>query len=468
MTINNEINTFKADYNYGPVQERPVQRYYITNLFENLIARTYKKFIYPGAAKKFDKDRLSLSKNQLKAIGGKPVSMKTPDGEILDGMYLKVRDFKTSLEKYLSLISITKTSENSEELLFTLKPEFCTKKKSSFFSSCTYKPCDQEAINFLENLESLKFGELTMEGPLPEIEEDESRLGRIYNYLSSFIYSKVRGVNFRLHCLPKQIEELRSLNEEISSNPTVLISGGNGGLYIFYKTLAALYLIRGLDVMMADFRGYGNSTGTPTAYNTKLDLETVYQFLSKEQGVKNKDILLHAHCLGAGSATDLAARRKGINILVDRSFSNIHHLTKEVISEVVGEYNIFSKKNSERISTVASHLICQSVHYDNASNLSRVEGKIVLIRATNDDVISEDDFTKLVETPKEKTIIYTDRGHNDYWVYTGNRLEKNNELNAYAQISTFKTSEEFNQFLIEANLYRKVFDLFPIETSAVA
>lgn len=463
MTINNEINIFKADYNYGPVQERPVQRYYLTNLFDNLTAKAYKKFIYPGAAKKFDKDRLSLSKNQLKAIGGKVVSMKTPDGELLDGMYLKARDFKTSLEKYLSLVSITKTSENSEELLFTLKPEFCTKEESMFFPSCTYKPCDQEAINFLEHVQSLEFGELTMDGPLPEIKENESRSGRIYNYLRSFIYSKVRGVNFRLHCLPKQIEELRSLNEEIVSNPTVLISGGNGGLYIFYKSLAALYLIRGLDVMLADFRGYGDSTGTPTAYNTKLDLETVYQFLSKEQGVKNEDILLHGHCLGAGSATDLAARRKGINILVDRSFSNIRHLTKEVISEMVEEFNIFSEKNSGRIGTVASHFLCQSVHYDNASNLSRVEGKIVLIRATNDDVISEDDFTKLVETPKEKTIIYTDRGHNDYWIYSGNRLN-----NKHAEKSTFKTSEEFNQFLIEANLYRKVFDLFPIETSAVA
>lgn len=135
---------------------------------------------------------------------------------------------------------------------------------------------DEGAKEFLKNLQSLRFGELRFDGQVPDFYESKEKNK---GFLESFFTKKVSGVNLRLFYLPKQIEELRSITEEILSNPTVLISGGNGGLYISYKTLVALYLIRGLDIILADFRGYGTSTGTPTAYNTKLDLETISIFI---------------------------------------------------------------------------------------------------------------------------------------------------------------------------------------------
>jgi alpha/beta superfamily hydrolase len=91
--------------------------------------------------------------------------------------------------------------------------------------------------------------------------------------------------------------------------------------------------MRGLDVMMVDFRGYGNNQGLPTAYKTKLDMETAYQYLAKEHGVKNKDLLLHGHCFGAAPATDLAARRKGISIIVDKSFSKFQNIVAREAEE---------------------------------------------------------------------------------------------------------------------------------------
>lgn len=471
MTINNEINIFKAEYNYGPIEQQIVERYSLTNFLDNLASKVYKPFIFPATNRKLDEVRVSESKDQLKAIGGKSLLLETPDGAMLDTMYLKARDFKTSIEKYFYLVSTNSTSNKSQELLFTLKPEFCTKEiikeKDQYLSSYRFKPSDERAIKFLVFLKKLGFSEINF-GRLPNIQKNVNTLSKTFlKYLESYFNRKIYGVNFRIHTLPKEIERIRSFNEEISSTPTAVISGGANGLYIFYKTLAAHYLIRGLDVILADFRGHGASIGIPTSYNTKLDLETVYQYLSKKEGIKNKDILLHGHCLGAGSSTDLAARRKGVNIIVDRSFSNINNLLQEDIQVILSDYefdifpfseeinslsDILSTQNIQKISSLTSSLLSNFVVYDNATNLSKIEGKVALVIATNDDIISEEEIDNQLKVFKEKTIIYTNKGHEGSWLYK--ERESNSDMT-----SITATSEQFNEFLIESNLYMQIFDL---------
>lgn len=453
MTVSNAIHLFTSDYDYGLSSEQIEERNPALNLLDNVTSSlTYRSFLYPGSTRKFDTNRIVESKEQLKSVGGRSIRMKTPDGEFLDGIHIKAKNFKDIFEKYLTLIALKDLSDKSQEMIFTLKPEFCKREKALFFPSYTYEPSDEGAKEFLKHLQSLRFGELRFDGQVPDFYESKEKNK---GFLESFFTKKVSGVNFRLFYLPKQIEELRSINEEILSNPTVLISGGNGGLYIFYKTLAALYLIRGLDVILADFRGYGTSTGTPTAYNTKLDLETIYQYLSKEKKVENKDILLHAHCLGAGSATDLAARREGINIIVDRSFADIGGLLKQGTDYLLRNNKYISKYIpegiSQRISTLVSNLLNYSITYDNIKNLNKIKGNVAIVRADNDEIITEEEAMKQINSREEKTVIYTSVGHNNLWISSKEGDDNKTE------------TEALNQFLLNNNLYRKIFELTPFE-----
>lgn len=136
MIVNNAIHLFTSDYDLP--KEQIEVRNPVLNLLDNVTSSlTYRSFLYPGSTKKFDINRIVASKEQLKSVGGQSIRMKTPDGEFLDGIYIKAKNFKDIFERYLTLIALKDLSDKSQEMIFTLKPEFCKREKALFFPSYT-------------------------------------------------------------------------------------------------------------------------------------------------------------------------------------------------------------------------------------------------------------------------------------------------------------------------------------------
>lgn len=502
---------FEAGYKYGPEEEQIVKKNIIINFFQTLLARLFQVFIYPGASFKLDENRFFKTKHQLKAIGGRFINLKTPDGDTIEAVHLKATDFKKSIEKYFDILEKKNMGFSSEEIFFTIKPEFCIEEKKE--SNIHLVP-NEEAKTFIEFLEKLKLASIRSEADLPYSEQEGIKTDRKkITYLQSFYQKKVTGLKLGLHSLPASSKTLPILDEKTASSPTVIITGGNNSNYGMYKTLAAGYLMRGIDVMLIHPRGYGNSTGIPSSYKTNLDLETAYQYLSQKQKVEDKDILLHGHCIGGGISADFAARRQKINILIDRSFSKFSEqaetIAKEYVEQPIGvlikkiapknlsnfidrilpdKYNkqtvcgkirnklsTYAEKNnlSEKLSKLFVQIVSSSiVFYDTQTNLKKIKGKIALVIDEKDSYINKDAEEKLLLSCKEKIAIHTNVGHSPMWLNFENSPEKwflrlpstirdyiRKRLNANEELikDSYDFSEQFNQFLIEANLYRKVF-----------
>lgn len=469
---------FKAEYKYGPEEEHIIKKNIIINFFQTLLALLFQSFIYPGASVKLDESRFFKTKHQLKAIGGRFIDLKTPDGDTLEAVHIKATDFKKSIERYFYIFEKKNVSFNSKESYLTLRPEFCVEVISE---SGTELVPNKEAKEFIEYLEALNFSSLLSKEPLPYKEEKgvNDKRQKI-NYFQSFFCNKVKGPKLGLHSLARENSSISSVMERQTSHPTVIISGGNQTNYGVYKDRAASYLIRGLDVILYHPRGYGKSTGNPTSYKTDLDLETVYQYLSKEKKVENKDILLHGHCLGGGLSSTLAARRKGINLLLDRSFSKFSD-ESEVLAAQYYRKGIRSLKKffpskiisyltndsiSQNIGQLFSRILSLSVIYDNETNLSKIKGNIALIIDTDDEFIRKDAEKKLLNSCDNKTVIHTKIGHAPSWINTEDSPQwfeglptcmGGKSTNGEVIKTLYHFTNEFNQFLIKANLYRQVF-----------
>lgn len=453
---NNTI--FAADYNYGSKDEQVIKKNIIIHFLQTILIRLCQALIYPGSNLKLDIERHERTKSQLEAIGGESITMKTPDGDFIKGMYLKSTNFKSSIEKYCYLFKSEDTELSTHQTL-TIKKEFCIEKKCEETCSCentvayTKLVPNEEVQEFLEYLKGLKAIEGSGNKPLFNYEKASLFTSLFQKFRQK---DKIRGFHLNLSSLPKDTPDLDETTT--TSHPTVIIAGGSNGLSNSYKALATSYLLRGIDVMLVDFRGYGESTGNPTPYKTKLDLETAYQYLSKEQCVENKDLLVHGHCLGAGAATDLAARRKGVNILVDRSFAKYSNLAIEDIPEKLSDFIISTitwnkKESSQTLSKLISRIIPFSyiipsiMEYDNKTNLKKVQGKIAFVIDTSDDeTIPKEEINEQIMSCKQAKVIYTDIGHSENWINSGDETT-----------SEFETTVQFNEFLKEIGLARRVF-----------
>ncbi len=89
---------------------------------------------------------------------------------------------------------------------------------------------------------------------------------------------------------------------------TVLFCHGNAGnIGHRLDTLAIFYESR-LNCLIFDYRGYGQSTGTPTEEGTVIDALAAYRWLIEEKQISSESILWFGRSLGGAVAAQAAAR----------------------------------------------------------------------------------------------------------------------------------------------------------------
>ena len=135
------------------------------------------------------------------------------------------------------------------------------------------------------------------------------------NILNSFLFhprmaSQQIGANDHLIEVEEGIKVGVRFHLINTSVPNVLFFHGNGEIGPEYDDIAAVYNQRGFNFIIADFRGYGFSNGTPTAENTMRDahiiLDSVQKYIKENKYLGS--LILMGRSLGSVSVLELAKR----------------------------------------------------------------------------------------------------------------------------------------------------------------
>jgi hypothetical protein len=117
-------------------------------------------------------------------------------------------------------------------------------------------------------------------------------------------------------------------DEAIKKCPTIIICFPNGGYleyFYFQWEWVNFYLEHGINVLMWNYRGYYQSTGSPTSKNILNDVERVYDYLKNTIEAKGP-IGCHGESLGGYAASHLGKHRELKFLLIDRSFGSFQKL----------------------------------------------------------------------------------------------------------------------------------------------
>lgn len=104
--------------------------------------------------------------------------------------------------------------------------------------------------------------------------------------------------------------------------PSVLYFHGNGEVVSDYDHIASMYNRMGLNLFVADYRGYGASGGRPTLSNTVSDASIVFGALGDILDSRDyrRDVFVMGRSLGSMSAIEVANRyQAGIKGLIIES-----------------------------------------------------------------------------------------------------------------------------------------------------
>ncbi|MFC1497255.1 alpha/beta hydrolase [Verrucomicrobiota bacterium] len=111
---------------------------------------------------------------------------------------------------------------------------------------------------------------------------------------------------------------------------TVLFCHGNAGDIGDRPDSIMTFHKMGLNVLIFDYRGYGDSSGKPTEKGTYLDAKAVWEYLTKEKNIDGKKIVIFGRSLGGAIATWLAEQTEPGALVVESTFTSAPDMAKKM------------------------------------------------------------------------------------------------------------------------------------------
>ena len=115
-----------------------------------------------------------------------------------------------------------------------------------------------------------------------------------------------------------------------SPRGTLLFFHGNAGNISHRLDSLLIFHRLGLDVLIFDYRGYGQSEGTPSEAGTRLDSRAAWRHLTETRGVKPGRIILFGRSLGAALAAWLASEVRPAGLILESAFTSVPDLAADL------------------------------------------------------------------------------------------------------------------------------------------
>ncbi|MEK7792356.1 MAG: alpha/beta hydrolase [Pseudomonadota bacterium] len=111
---------------------------------------------------------------------------------------------------------------------------------------------------------------------------------------------------------------------------TVLFFHGNAGNISHRLDYLPMFQQLGYNTLLFDYRGYGQSSGTPSESGTYLDAQAAWQYLTETRSIAPAQIILFGESLGGAVAAWLAAREHPGLLVLASTFTSVPDLAAEI------------------------------------------------------------------------------------------------------------------------------------------
>lgn len=183
----------------------------------------------------------------------------------------------------------------------------------------------------------------------------------------------------------------------------VLLFHGNAGNIAQRIDYARMFYDMGYATLLVDYRGYGESGGSPSEAGTYRDAAASWSWLTQTRGVKASDIVVFGESLGGGVATWLAAQQQAREapraLILASTFTSVPDMGAEVYPWLPVRW-------------------LARIRYDNLARITQIKVPLLIAHSPHDDIIPYAHGQRLFAAAREpKAFLDLAGGHNDGFVF---------------------------------------------------
>lgn len=180
-----------------------------------------------------------------------------------------------------------------------------------------------------------------------------------------------------------------------ASHGTLLFSHGNAGNIGHRLDSIRQFHSLGLDVLIYDYRGFGESEGKPSEAGTYLDAKAAWDYLLLEREIAPRQIVIFGRSLGAAVAAELASQYPSAGVILESAFTSVPDMASSIYPWL--PVRLLSR-----------------YQYNNLEKVARITSPLLLVHSRGDEIVPYDHGERLfAEANEPKQFLELSGGHND-------------------------------------------------------
>lgn len=186
---------------------------------------------------------------------------------------------------------------------------------------------------------------------------------------------------------------------------TVLFCHGNGGNIMHAISAVKAFHEMGLNCLVFDYRGYGDSEGKPTEAGTYLDARAAFDWLTQVKGTPAERIILCGRSLGGAIAAHLATEVRPAALALEGTFTSYADIGAHFYPYM--PVRLFAR-----------------FRYDTLANVKQVRCPVMVVHSKDDRVVPLQFGARLFDAaPQPKQFTEIAGNHNDGFALSADRYK---------------------------------------------
>ena len=182
---------------------------------------------------------------------------------------------------------------------------------------------------------------------------------------------------------------------------TLLFFHGNAGNISHRLESIRLFHELGLNVFIFDYRGYGQSAGSPTEQGTYRDAEAAWFYLTRTRALDAGRIIVFGRSLGGAIASWLASRHTPAMLILESTFTSVPAMARRF-------YPFLPVRLLSRF------------QYDSLRIVGQLDCPLLIAHSRDDEIIPFEEGRLLFDAAREPKVFLEMRGgHNDGFIVSG-------------------------------------------------
>ncbi|MBI5556557.1 MAG: alpha/beta hydrolase [Deltaproteobacteria bacterium] len=185
----------------------------------------------------------------------------------------------------------------------------------------------------------------------------------------------------------------------------ILFCHGNGGNISHCLETIAIFHRLGYSTFIFDYRGYGESEGTPSETGTYLDVQGAWNYLVKQENIQPARIILHGRSLGGAIAAWLCSREKPRACIIESAFTSAPDMASAMYPAFPGR------------------LLCR-FRYDTEAAVKKIRSPLLIVHSPDDEIVPFSHGHRLFAAATEpKSFLRISGTHNAGFLQSGREYE---------------------------------------------